>query len=133
MTSPVFVEIVALHDARDLLGRGGDGRIPKAERPDDPRLEKVGVRLMRGSGERRSQDVKAKVGIGNRRTRREQERIGLEPGRERVGRDVDEWIVRRTRFVRDFARQSSRMGGEVDEPDRLSALRHRREFRTIFG
>jgi hypothetical protein len=129
------VEIMALHDARGLQSRG-EGRISKAERPDAPRLEKIRVRLMlrRRSGQRGGQQIKAEVGIRNRLPWGERERIGLEPCRERLGCDVDEWIVRRPRLLGDFARQSGRVGGEIDEPDRPSALRHRHgELRAIFG
>ena len=62
------------------------------------------------------------------------QRIGLEPGDERLARDVGERIVRRPRLMRDFARQSRRMGGEIDEPDRPPALRQGRdEVGNILG
>jgi hypothetical protein len=82
--------------------------------------------LRRGSGQRGGQQIKAEVGIRNRRPWGEHERIGLEPCRERLGCDVDERIVRRPGLVGDFAQQSGRVGGEIDEPDRPSAILHRR-------
>ena len=106
----------------------------KSERPEDTRLEKIGIGLMRGAGERGGQKIEAEVGVGDRSPGREQQRIGLEPGGEGVGGDVDEGIVRRPRRMGDLARQPGRMGGEIDKPDRPPALRHRRdELGRVFG
>lgn len=107
---------------------------PSPSGPENARLEKFGIGLMRGAGKCGGQEIEAEVGIGDRRPGCEKERTGLEPRGEGVGGDVGERIVRRPRRVGDLARQPGGMGGEIDEPNRPPALRHRRiELGRIFG
>ena len=57
------VEVMTRHDVRGLLAGGSEGRVPKAERTNDARLEKIRIRLMRRPAERGGEQVKAEVGI----------------------------------------------------------------------
>jgi hypothetical protein len=128
------VEIMPRHDPPSLAGGRGEHGVGQSERPEDARLEKVRIGLVRGASERGGQKIEAEVGIGDRRPGREHERIGLEPCGEGVGGDVGERIVRGPRRMGDLARKPGRMGGEIDEPDRPSALRQRRsELGRVFG
>ena len=123
-----------LHDAARLVCGRGEGRAGEPERLQDAVGEKLGIGLMRGRGEGGGEQIEAEIGIEDRRSGREQERIALKPAGEGLWRDVDEGIVRRPRLMRDLARQSGGMGGEIDEPDRPPALRQGRdEVGDVFG
>ena len=116
------VEIMAAHEARRLIAGGQECGVGERERRKNALGDEVRIGLMRRGRQRGGEQVEAEVGVGNRGSGGEQQRIGPEPRNERLAGDVDEGVVRRTRVMGNLARQPSRMGGEIDEPDRPPAL-----------
>ena len=127
------IETVAAHEARRLVVRGREGRVVEPERLEDTLGDEIWIGPLRGGRQRGGEQVEAEIRVEDGRSRREQQRIGLEQGHERFARDVGERIARRPRRMRGFARQSRGVGREIDEPDRPPALRQWRDEVGVFG
>jgi len=110
---------VALHESRLLLVGEHEPRVLHTDGPRDLFPQKVRIGLLRRLRQGDGQQVEAEIGIEDGGAGREQQGLLLEPGGESVSGYGGEWVVVGTRLVRDLARQSAGMGGEVDEPDAL--------------
>ena len=73
--------------------------------------------MPRRDRERGRQQFETEVGVKDRRSRREQERVPLQPLGEGGGRNVEEGVVRRAGLMRRLARKPGRMVRKVDEPN----------------
>jgi hypothetical protein len=128
------VEVVAHHGARLLLVAESEDGVPHVERTGDVLLKQIGIGLLGGTRHGHGEQVKAEIRVEDGRTRREQQRLLLDPVRESIPRYGRERIGVRAWLMRNFAREAARVSGEIDQRNLVQISVHTRsEIRLPFG